>query len=455
MNASEKKLLQEILRRSERMEIKGVSIDSRHIKEGELFVALKGDRFDGHDFVPDAIKKGAWGALVERVALESKFASLGGIKNILPVEDTLFALQELSHMHRKKFSIPLVGITGSNGKTTTKEMLAGILRQKGPVLKNEGNLNNHIGVPLTLLKLNKKHKTAVVEMGMSAPGEIDMLARLVSPTVGVNTNIGPAHLEFLGSLDGVAQAKGELLDNLRPDGAAVLNADDRYFGTLKSKFNGRIVTFGIENGADVRATDVRQDRDYTDFTLTADGSTVKVRLQAIGRHNVYNALAAAAAAIAADMPLEAVKYGLDDFVPVAMRSEIKELQGRTVLADYYNANPASMEAALVTLMSLKSNKQAIAVLGDMLELGETSAEAHRELGRTAARLGVDIIITFGTLMKHTAEGALGAGLPRERVLETQTHAEAAGLVRELSRPGDVVLVKGSRGMKMEKVLEEF
>jgi UDP-N-acetylmuramyl pentapeptide synthase len=170
---------------------------------------------------------------------------------------------------------------------------------------------------------------------------------------------------------------------------------------------------------------------------------------------VYNALAAAAAAIAADMPLEAVKYGLDDFVPVAMRSEIKELQGRTVLADYYNANPASMEAALVTLMSLKSNKQAIAVLGDMLELGETSAEAHRELGRTAARLGVDIIITFGTLMKHTAEGALGAGLPRERVLETQTHAEAAGLVRELSRPGDVVLVKGSRGMKMEKVLEEF
>jgi len=455
MNASEKKLLQEILRRSERMEIKGVSIDSRHIKEGELFVALKGDRFDGHDFVPDAIKKGAWGALVERVALESKFASLGGIKNILPVEDTLFALQELSHMHRKKFSIPLVGITGSNGKTTTKEMLAGILRQKGPVLKNEGNLNNHIGVPLTLLKLNKKHKTAVVEMGMSAPGEIDMLARLVSPTVGVITNIGPAHLEFLGSLDGVAQAKGELLDNLRPDGAAVLNADDRYFGTLKSKFNGRIVTFGIENGADVRATDVRQDRDYTDFTLTADGSTVKVRLQAIGRHNVYNALAAAAAAIAADMPLEAVKYGLDDFVPVAMRSEIKELQGRTVLADYYNANPASMEAALVTLMSLKSNKQAIAVLGDMLELGETSAEAHRELGRTAARLGVDIIITFGTLMKHTAEGALGAGLPRERVLETQTHAEAAGLVRELSRPGDVVLVKGSRGMKMEKVLEEF
>ncbi len=437
------------------MEIKGVSIDSRNIKEGELFVALKGDRFDGHDFVPDAIKKGAWGALVERVELESKFASLGGIKNILPVEDTLFALQELSHLHRKKFSIPLVGITGSNGKTTTKEMLAGVLKQKGPVLKNEGNLNNHIGVPLTLLKLNGKHKTAVVEMGMSAPGEIDTLSRLVSPTVGVITNIGPAHLEFLGSLDGVAQAKGELLDNLRPDGAAILNADDSYFGTLKSKWNGRTVTFGIENKADVRASDVRQGRDYTDFTLTADGSTANVRIQAIGRHNVYNALAAAAAAIAVDMPLDAVKCGLDDFVPVAMRSEIKELQGRTVLADYYNANPASMEAALVTLMSLKSNKQAIAVLGDMLELGETSAEAHRELGRTAARLGVDSIITVGTLMKHMAEGAIEAGLPRERVFETLTHAEAAELVRKLSRPGDVVLVKGSRGMKMEKILEEF
>jgi UDP-N-acetylmuramoyl-tripeptide--D-alanyl-D-alanine ligase len=455
MQEHERIILAEVLGRFERMEITGISIDSRKIKEGELFIAIKGERFDGHDFVPDAIKKGAWGALVERAALEKKFASLGGIRNILPVEDTLFALQEMSHMHRKKFTIPVVGITGSNGKTTTKEMLAGILKQKGPVLKNEGNLNNHIGVPLTLLKINATHRAAVVEMGMSAPGEIDMLARLVSPTIGVITNIGPAHLEFLGSLDMVAQAKGELLDNLGPEGTAVLNADDRYLGPLKNKLSGRIVTFGIENKADVQAADIQQGRDFMDFKLAADNATVTVRLRAAGRHNVYNALAAAAAALGADMPLEAVKYGLEDFAPVAMRSEIKQLRGRTILADYYNANPASMEAALATLLSLKSGKKAVAVLGDMLELGTSSAAAHRAVGALAARLGVDVVITVGTSSKHIAEGAREAGMPGERVYEAQTHEEAAALVRKLSCPGDAVLVKGSRGMKMEKILEEF
>ncbi len=437
------------------MEIKGISIDSRNIKEGELFVAIKGDRYDGHDFVPDAMKKGAWGALVERTVLEKKFESLGGLKNILPVEDTLYALQEMSYLHRKKFSIPVVGITGSNGKTTTKEMLAGILKQQGPVLKNEGNLNNHIGVPLTLLKLDTKHKAAVVEMGMSASGEIDTLARLVSPTVGVITNIGPAHLEFLGSLDIIAQAKGELFGNIRPEGTAVLNADDHYFKTMKSKFHGRIMTFGIENKADVQASEIRQGKDFTDFKISADGATVNVRLRSVGKHNVYNALAAAAAAIAVGLSIDAVKYGLDAFAPLAMRSEVKQLQGRTVLADCYNANPASMEAALVTLMSLKSNKQAVAVLGDMLELGTSSAREHRAIGATVVRLGVDVLITIGALAKHTAEGAIKAGMPKERIFETQTHAEAAALIRKHSCPGDAVLVKGSRGMKMEKILEEF
>ncbi len=437
------------------MEIKGISIDSRNIKEGELFVAIKGDRYDGHDFVPDAMKKGAWGALVERTVLEKKFESLGGLKNILPVEDTLYALQEMSYLHRKKFSIPVVGITGSNGKTTTKEMLAGILKQQGPVLKNEGNLNNHIGVPLTLLKLDAKHKAAVVEMGMSASGEIDTLARLVSPTVGVITNIGPAHLEFLGSLDIIAQAKGELFGNIRPEGTAVLNADDHYFKTMKSKFHGRIMTFGIENKADVQASEIRQGKDFTDFKISADGATVNVRLRSVGKHNVYNALAAAAAAIAVGLSIDAVKYGLDAFAPLAMRSEVKQLQGRTVLADCYNANPASMEAALVTLMSLKSNKQAVAVLGDMLELGTSSAREHRAIGATVVRLGVDVLITIGALAKHTAEGAIKAGMPKERIFETQTHAEAAALIRKHSCPGDAVLVKGSRGMKMEKILEEF
>lgn len=437
------------------MEITGVSIDSRNIKQGELFVAIQGERFDGHDFVPDAIKKGAWGALVERTALEKKFSSLSGLRNILPVEDTLYALQEMSYMHRKKFAIPVVGVTGSNGKTTTKEMLAAILKQKGPVLKNEGNLNNHLGVPLTLLKLNKAHTAAVVEMGMSARGEIDTLSRLIRPTVGVITNIGPAHLEFLGSLDAIAQAKGELLDNLGPDSTAVLNADDPYCDQLKKKCSGKIVTFGIEKEADVRALDIRQGTDCTELLLRAGGSSAEVRLRVLGKHNVYNAAAAAAAALAIGMSLDAVQQGLNDFTPVSMRSEIKQLQGRAVLADYYNANPASMEAALVTLMSLAPGARAIAVLGDMLELGKTTEEAHRAIGAIAAKLGVTGLITIGSLAKQIAEGAIEAGLPKDRVLQAKTHEEAAALLRTLSRPGDAVLVKGSRGMKMEKILEVF
>jgi UDP-N-acetylmuramoyl-tripeptide--D-alanyl-D-alanine ligase len=455
MNETERTILEDILGGVSSMEIQGISIDSRNIKKGELFVALKGDRFDGHDYVPDAIKKGAWGALVERTTFENRFSSLGGLKNILLVEDTLYALQEMAGMHRKKFTIPVVGITGSNGKTTTKEMLGGILRQKGPVLINEGNLNNHIGVPLTLLKLDPRHKAAAVEMGMSAVGEIDMLSQMVSPDVGVITNIGPAHLEFLGSMDRVAEAKGELLNNLKADGTAVLNADDQYFPVLKNKFSGRILSFGIDREADVSAVDIRQEKEYTDFTLLAGGSKAGVRLRTVGKHNVYNALAAAAAALAAGMSIDAIKYGLDAFTPVAMRSEIKQIQGRIVLADYYNANPASMEAALSTLMSLTMGRQAIAVLGDMLELGVSAAEAHGDIGRTVARLGVDLLITTGSLAKHMARGAVEAGMPSDRVFEANTLSDAARLLREHSRPGDAVLIKGSRGMKMEKILEEF
>jgi UDP-N-acetylmuramoyl-tripeptide--D-alanyl-D-alanine ligase len=455
MNASDKKKLDGLSGRLERMDITGVSIDSRNIREGELFVALKGDRFDGHDFVPDAIKKGAWGALVERTALEKKFALLGGLKNILPVEDTLFALQEMALMHRKKFAIPVVGITGSNGKTTTKEMLAGIVKQKGPVLKNEGNLNNHIGVPLTLMKLNERHRAAVVEMGMSAAGEIDILARLVAPTIGVITNIGPAHLEFFGSLAKVADAKGELLDNLNADATAVLNADDPFYEALHKKFNGPTVTFGIEKPADVRAARIIQGADHIDFTITARNASVDVRLQAVGSHNISNALAAAAAALAMGMPLDTVKYGLGGFTAVALRSEIRDIDGRTVLADCYNANPASMEAAIKTMVSLAAGRKAIAVLGDMLELGTAAAEAHREVGRIAVQNGVETVITLGELAKYIGEGAHQAGMLVSRTLEAKTHAEAAQLAKKLSRPGDVILIKGSRGMKMEKILEAF
>lgn len=455
MIEADKQRLQDLLGSIERGEIRGVSIDSRTVREGELFVAIKGERFDGHDFVPEVMKKGAWGVLVERREFEHRSASMALLKNIVPVEDALVALQELSHLHRRRFAVPVAGITGSNGKTTTKEMLAGILQQKGPVLKNEGNLNNHLGVPLTLLKFEPRHTAAVIEMGMSAAGEIDLLARLASPGIGVITNIGPAHLEFFKGMDGVADAKGELLDHLDTNGTAVLNADDRFFGRLKDRARCRVLSFGFGAEADVRAANIVQENGHTDLTLSAAGSTATVRLRTVGLHNVSNALAAAAAGVAAGMSLDAVKAGLEGFAPVSMRSEIKNVKGRTVLADCYNANPASMEAALKTVAGMASAGQRVAVLGDMLELGGSSAEAHRAIGATAARLGIERLITVGTLAGNIAAGAADAGMSRDRVHQTLSHAEAAQLLRDLTRQGDAVLVKGSRGMKMEKVLEEF
>lgn len=435
------------------MEIKGISIDSRTVREGELFIAIRGDRFDGHTFVADALNKGAWGALVERDALEKGYAVMGGLRNVIPVENTLIALQEMSMIHRKKFPVLLIGVTGSNGKTTTKEMLASILRQTGPVLKTEGNLNNHIGVPLMLLRLEERHKFAIIEMGMSGLGEIEALTRLAQPSVGVITNIGPAHLQFLGDTGAVAQAKGELLQMMRTDGTAVLNADDRYYTALKARYEGRVLTFGIEQHADVRAKDIRLERDHTDLTLCFDDRSTAVRLRTVGRHNVANALAAAAAALAAALPLDVVRTGLEEFRPVAMRSELKDVNGRTILADYYNANPASVKAALETLASLKGGGRAVAVLGDMLELGPEAAALHREIGQTAARLGIDALICVGPLSRNIAEGAAAGGMPRGRIFEAATTAQAAVLLGEQTREGDTVLVKGSRGMKMERVLE--
>ncbi len=456
MNELDARILEGLQGRLQSMEIKGVSIDSRTVKEGELFIAIKGDRFDGHDFVADAIGRGAWGALVERSALERRHTAMSGLKNVIPVEDTLVSLQEMSMIHRKRFSLPVVGITGSNGKTTTKEMLAAILLRKGPVLKNEGNLNNHIGVPLTLFKLSDSHRSAIIEMGMSGLGEIETLTRLAMPTVGVITNIGPAHLQFLGSEDTVARAKGELLQGLPSNGTAVLNADDRFFDTLRTKFPGRTLSFGMEERVDVRADDIRQDNDATAFTLRAEGRSVRVRISTAGRHNVYNALAAAAAALALDLSLETIRFGLEDFRPVAMRSEIRELRGVTVIADCYNANPGSMQAALEMLASLRrADRKTIAVLGDMLELGETGPEAHRAAGRTAAELRVDLLVTVGPLSVHLAEGALKAGMAKDQIVEAGTTWRAAEVLRERAKPGDTVLLKGSRGMKMEKILEEF
>jgi UDP-N-acetylmuramoyl-tripeptide--D-alanyl-D-alanine ligase len=273
--------------------------------------------------------------------------------------------------------------------------------------------------------------------------------------VGVITNIGPAHLQFFSSTDDIAAAKGELFDHIGSEGTAVLNADDRYFDVLRRRSSGRVLSFGLRTKADVTATEVRQEREALTFTVHAGGGSAGVRMPLVGTHNVQNALAAAAAALAVGVTIEAIRDGLENFSPVAMRSEVKTINGRTVLADYYNANPRSVEAALDMLIAVGRNGRTIAVLGDMLELGDAEAEAHRAVGATAARLGVDVLITYGVLAKLIAAGAVEAGMARENAAATGSYDEAARLLRERSRPGDTILVKGSRAMKMEKILEAF
>ncbi len=451
MDEQDHKAISDLADRAERREITGASIDSRSVKAGELFVALPGERCDGHDFVADALQRGAWGALVARDALAAGRIALAKLPKVVAVANPLLALQELALLLRRRIPIPLVGVTGSNGKTTTKEMLSRILEQGGPVLRNEGNLNNHIGVPLTLLRLRPGLRAAIVEMGMSAPGEIALLARIAAPQVGVVTNIGPAHLEFLGSMEGVADAKGELLEGLPPDGTAIVNADDVFVDRLRSKFSGRTISFGLGQKAVVRAKDIHQGVDQVQFTIAYNGSEIAVQLRTVGAHNVYNALAAAAGALAAGASLEDVRAGLGVFVPVAGRSELRTIKGRTILADYYNANPASLAAALAALVGLAPSGRTVAVLGDMRELGAAGEEAHREAGRRAARSGVFAVVTLGRLARLIGEGAREAGL--DRVYEAATHDEAAELLFRLAQPGDAVLIKGSRGMQMEKILE--
>lgn len=431
----------------------GLSIDSRKIKPGELFIALRGDRFNGHDFIGQALEAGAAGVVFsEDRNLDFKS------KVFIRVSDTLWALQEIARAHRSKFNIPLIAITGSNGKTTTKELAASILAQKYRLLKNEGNLNNHIGVPLTLLRLESTHEVAVIEMGINRPGELTRLGEIAHPQAALITNVGPTHLEFLGDVAGVARAKGELLETLTPQGVAILNIDDEHYSVLASRVKGERITFGLRPEAHVTASELNfyPDRGTT-FKLrmrinqkTQEG---QVALRVMGRHNVYNALAAAAVGLYLGMQLDMIRQGLEDFRPVSMRSQLLELGGFHILNDCYNANPASMRAAIETLAGLGSQGRQIAVLGDMLELGGLSEAAHREMGLAVAKAGIHRLITVGKLAREMACGALSGGMEARRVICCELPEEAGKVLLEIARPGDYILVKGSRGMKMERLIE--
>ncbi len=427
----------------------GVSIDSRTINEGDLFIALKGQRFDGHDFLADALRKGK-GAIVS----DPRASTVGG-KTVLHVEDTLTALQDMARFVRTKKGITVIGVTGTNGKTTTKELIASILGTDHKVMKNRGNLNNQIGLPLSLLGLKDGDDFAVLEMGASLKGDIKQLCDIAVPDYGVITNVGPGHLEGFGSLEGVRSAKLELFDSVR---TISVNGDDGFLmeGILQRSGKGgpKIVTFGINAAADVRAEDIIIEERRSVFNLCLGSSRrIEIVLNVGGRANISNALAAASVCSEIGMGIEHIKKGIESFEGVPMRLEIKELFGATIISDVYNANPASMEEALRELVRLKKNK-AIAVLGDMLELGAYAEGEHRKLGKWMSGLPVDFFIAMGPMMSRAAEefsASNGAGQRRVAVVANPSDARKAML--KACAAGDTVLVKGSRGMHMEEVLE--
>lgn len=431
-------------------EISGISTDSRKAAAGDLFVPLHGETFDGHDYLAAVADQGIELALAEESWLATHQAP--DSLTCIAVNDTLQALGDLAAAYRARYDIPVVGITGSNGKTTCKEMLATILEQIGPGLKTAGNLNNLIGLPQMLFRLQPEHGWAVLEMGMSEPGEIDRLAEVAAPQIGVVLNAFPAHLESMGTVENVAQAKGELLIRLPTGGCAIVNADDPLVANLPSPAGVRRITFGLGQ-ADVRASNMQLlGVAGQSFILHIGGEQQVIELAAYGRHNIFNALAAAAAAHALGITPEIIANGLKLFRPYDKRFNLENIRGIRLIDDSYNANPASVGAALATLADLKGTQTAFVALGDMLELGGNEAELHRVIGVQAAQVA-DRLYLSGSLTSYCAEGAINAGMPAAAVIQGLTHTEIATDILRNATNGDFVLLKGSRGMQMEKVAE--
>jgi UDP-N-acetylmuramoyl-tripeptide--D-alanyl-D-alanine ligase len=438
-------------------EARGVSTDTRALSDGALFVALRGERFDGHDHLTDAFRGGAWGALVAADALErSRLRSLAAAfpgRALIAVADTERALGDLARCRREALAPRVVGITGSNGKSTTKEMAAAILAERWCVHRNRGNFNNLIGLPLTVLELEERHEVAVLEMGMNRRGEIRRLTEIALPDVGVVTNVGPVHLEHLGTLDDVIAAKAELLEGLGPAGTAVINDDDPATEVLRASLQGPAVTFGLGAGADYRAEGMRFGPADTSFSLHSPAGAVEVTIPFPGEHNVRNALAAAAAAAVLGIGSEEIREGLRKARPLDMRfTELRFRGGIRVINDAYNANPVSMRAALDSLGLIEEGPRRAAVLGDMLELGGHAEEAHRDLGRSAGRAGLDLIVAVGEFAPLVAQGARESGARGQCVETAADSREAAEILRVWLRPGALVLLKGSRGVGLERTL---
>lgn len=424
----------------------GVSTDTRKITNGELFVALKGENANGESFTKDAFNKGASAVMVSKTAKRIP----EGI--ILKVDDTLTAYRQIAGAWRNRFNIPIVAVTGSNGKTTTKDLVAAALNGFGHVQKTSGNFNNEIGVPLTLLEINDKHQAAVVEIGMRGLGQIETLAEVVKPTIGIVTNVNETHIELLGSIENIAKAKSELVAAIQTGGTIILNADNPHTLAMKNLVRDgvKVLTYSLEGGADFVAKKILIGSVSTEFILSFNGKEYDFEIPMLGRHNVSNALAAIAAGYACGLKVSDVQRGFSTLTTTKMRFEVIRRDGLAIINDAYNASPASMRAAIHTTAEVYDGRL-IAVLGDMLELGDISEKVHREIGKELVENKFDTLITLGTLGKFIAAGARDAGL--KNVYTFDTHEDAAKKILELVREGDTILFKASHVMHMEKIIE--
>lgn len=433
---------------------KGVSIDSRTISANELFIAIKGNIHDGHSFASDVISSGVRGLIISKDEIWDLAGTDWQDKGIvcMKVSDTTKALGDLASFNRRRTDVSVVAITGSNGKTTTREMTASVVSTRYKTLSSKGNFNNEIGLPLTLLDLKNSHQWAVLELGMNRPGEIDRLSEICIPDIGIITNIGFAHLEGLGSIEGVMNAKGELLKRIKPEGTAVLNADDSRVLYLSTKTSRKVLYFGLSGYARIKAIDVNETKTGISFTLVLPEERISIKLRVHGGFMVSNALAAASVGYIIGLSSEEIKTGLEYFEPVKGRINIFDVRGVHIIDDTYNANPDSMEAGIRILSSLKGNSRGILVAGDMLELGEHAESMHRKIGALSARSNIARLYITGEFAEAIANGAhkedknsmyifIGA---KEEILED---------LKKSLLPGDWVLVKGSRAMGMEKIVE--
>jgi UDP-N-acetylmuramoyl-tripeptide--D-alanyl-D-alanine ligase len=425
-----------------------VSTDSRTLKRGELFVALRGENFDAHNFVESVAKAGAAGAIVD----SSWTGKIPENFTLIRAEDTLQAYQNLAANYRKSLSLKVLAITGSNGKTSTKDFAAAVLGRRFRVTKTQGNFNNHVGLPRTMLEATSQDEVAVWEIGMNHPGEVAILARLAAPDAAIITNIGVAHIEFMGSRDAIAAEKAALAQAVGPEGTVILNADDPFSKSIAARTSAKVILAGTTEGT-VRASEITQSANGTDFTILEGAHRCRAQLPVPGLHMVQNALLAVAAGRMFGLSLEDCAAGLAAAPLTKARLQIKEIHGVQFIDDSYNANPDSMKAALRTLVELDADGKRIAVLGEMRELGDESERGHLEVGETAAALRIDYLIAIGKVAAAIARAAERAGLEKTRAVTSTS--EAVEILAEIAEPGDLVLIKGSRAARTERVMEEF